>query len=203
MPYSQFSTLAKALKAFNLSVQEQRFLPSLPPIAPSATLQAFLSETLPAAATGSEKVRSEGIIYPTLIEARKILDHQVALFSGEDFTVDESQGLNGIVDFLLSRSPIISTIQAPVAVIVEAKKADLSAGLGQCVAEMVAAQMFNQQNEQPITITYGAVSNGTQWRFLKLEQQTVTIDLTDYPLPPVDQILSFLVWMLAPAPDSD
>ncbi len=94
------------------------------------------------------------------------------------------------------------SVQAPVAVIVEAKKADLSAGLGQCVAEMVAAQLFNQQNEQPITVTYGSVSNGTQWRFLKLEQQTVTIDLTDYPLPPVDQILSFLVWMLAPAPDS-
>lgn len=196
MPYSQFNTLAKALKAFNLTVQEQRFLPSLPPIAPSSVLQAFLSETLPAAASGSEKVRSEGIIYPTLIEVRKILDHQVSLFSGEDFTVDEAQGLNGVVDFLVSRSPIISTIQSPVAVIVEAKKADLAAGLGQCVAEMVAAQLFNQHNAQPITVTYGSVSNGTQWRFLKLEEQTVTIDLTDYPLPPVDQILSFFVWMI-------
>jgi len=40
------------------------------------------------------------------------------------------------------------------------------------------------------------VSNGTQWRFLKLEGQTVTIDLIDYPLPPVEQILGFLVWMV-------
>jgi hypothetical protein len=196
MPYSQFNTLAKALKTFKLSVQEQRFLTTVPPMTPSAMLQGFLDETLPAAASGSEKVRSEGIIYPTLVEIRKILDRQVSVFSGEEFTVDETQGLNGIVDFLVSRSPIISTIQAPVAVIVEAKKGDLTAGLGQCVAEMVAAQLFNQQNQLPISTIYGSVSNGTQWRFLKLADKTVTIDLTDYPLPPVDQILGFLVWMI-------
>jgi hypothetical protein len=196
MPYSQFNTLAKSLKAFTLSLQEQRFLPPVPPIAPSAVLQGFLDETLPAAASGSEKVRSEGIIYPALIEVRKLLDRQVSVFSGEDFTVDELQGLNGMVDFLVSRSPIVSTIQAPVAVIVEAKKGDITTGLGQCVAEMVAAQLFNQQNQQSISTIYGSVSNGTLWRFLKLEEQTVTLDLTDYPLPPVDQILGFLVWMV-------
>ncbi len=196
MPYSQFNTLAKALKTFKLSVQEQRFLPSVPAIAPSAVLQGFLDETLPPAASGSEKVRSEGIIYPALVEVRKILDHQVSVFSGEDFTVDETQGLNGIVDFLVSQSPIISTIQAPVAVIVEAKKGDITTGLGQCVAEMVAAQLFNQENQHLMPAIYGSVSNGTQWRFLKLVDQTVTIDLTDYPLPPVDQILGFLVWMV-------
>lgn len=196
MPYSQFNTLAKALKAFTLSVQEQRFLPPVSPIEPSVVLQGFLKETLPAAASGSEKIRSEGIIYPALIEIRRVLDRQVSVFSGEDFTVDESQGLNGLVDFLVSRSPIISTIQTPVAVIVEAKKGDITTGLGQCVAEMVAAQIFNQQNNQSISTIYGSVSNGTLWRFLKLEAQTVTIDLTDYPLPPVDQILGFWVWML-------
>jgi hypothetical protein len=196
MPYSQFNTLGKALKTFGLSVQEGRFFPSVPPIAPSPMLQSFLEETLPAAASGSEKVRSEGLIYPTLVEARRVLRHQVSLFSGEDFTVDESQGLNGVVDFLISRSPIISTIQSPVAVIVEAKKGEITGGLGQCVAELVAAQLFNQQNQQPVTTLYGIVSNGTQWRFLRLEEQTVTLDLTDYPLPPVDQILGFLVWIL-------
>jgi hypothetical protein len=39
------------------------------------------------------------------------------------------------------------------------------------------------------------VTSGTVWRFLQLEGQTVTIDLNDYPVPPVDQILSFLIWM--------
>lgn len=61
---------------------------------------------------------------------------------------------------------------------------------------MVAAQRFNEIKEKMIHTTYGCVSNGSQWRFLKLEGTTVTIDLTDYPLPPIEQILGFLVWML-------
>lgn len=195
MPYSQF-TLSKALTAFDLSLQEHRFFPGIAAITPSPMLQGFLDETLPVATSGSEKVRSEGIIYPVLVEVRKILDRQVSIFSGEDFTVDEAQGLNGIVDFLVSRSPIISAIQAPVAVIVEAKKADITTGLGQCVAEMVAAQRFNQHRDQALSTIYGTVSSGTLWRFLKLEANQVTIDLTDYPLPPVDLILGFLVWMV-------
>jgi len=55
---------------------------------------------------------------------------------------------------------------------------------------------FNQEKVKSISIIYGSVSNGIQWQFLKLEQQTVTIDLSVYPLPPVEQILSFLVWMI-------
>ena len=61
---------------------------------------------------------------------------------------------------------------------------------------MVAAQIFNQAKEKSINTIYGCITSGTQWRFLKLEAQTVTIDLTDYPLPPVEQIVSFLMWMV-------
>lgn len=87
-------------------------------------------------------------------------------------------------------------IEAPVIIIVEAKQADLKTGIGQCVAQMIAAQKFNQAKGKSILIIYGSVSNGVQWQFLKLEQQTVTIDLTIYPLPSVEQILSFLVWIV-------
>ncbi len=77
----------------------------------------------------------------------------------------------------------------------EAKKADLRLGLGQCAAEMVAAQRFNQAKGKPIAEIYGAVSSGTQWRFMRLVEQELTIDVTDYPLSPVGQILAYLVWM--------
>jgi len=197
MSYSQFKTLSSVQDAFGLETEEGvRFLPDLDPISPSETLKNFLSDGLHLAiATGSEKARSEFIISPVLLEVRHILDRKISLFSGEDFTVDESVGLNGTCDFLLSRSPKLIEIQAPVFVLVEAKKSDLKVGLGQCAAEMVAAQRFNKQKEQPIPYIYGCVSNGTQWRFLKLSDQTLTIDLYDYPLPPVETILSFLVWI--------
>jgi hypothetical protein len=196
MSYSQFTTLKKAIDAFNLDAIEARFFPEIQPIEPSSKLLGYLEDTLPIAAIGSEKARSEGIIYPVLVEVRRQLSNQVSLFSGEDFSVDESVGLNGIVDFLLSHSPRVLEIQVPVVVLVEAKKADLKTGYGQCVAEMVAAQRFNEAAGQPIPKVYGAISSGTQWRFLQLEGNIVTIDLMDYPLPPVDRVLANLVWML-------
>lgn len=197
MPYSQFTSIGKAKEAFSLqTVEGGRFLPPTEPIVPSPALTAYLEESLPLVASASEKARSEGIIYPVLLEVRRILNRQISLFSGEDFTVDEAVGLNGVCDFLLSRSAEVLEIEAPAIVIVEAKKADLRTGFGQCIAEMVAAQRFNAAKNRPIPTIYGSISNGTQWRFLKLEGNTVTIDLMDYPLPPVEQILGILVWMV-------
>ena len=180
MPYSEF-TLRKAKLAFGLTtVEAGRFLPPTEPIDPSVYLTESLIEGLPlATATGSEKARSELIISPILVEVRKILQRQVSLFSGEDFTVEPELGLSGVCDFLISRSPEKILIEAPAVAIVEAKKADLKVGLGQGAAEMVAAQKFNQINNIPIATIYGSVSSGTVWRFLKLESKTLTIDLID------------------------
>ena len=197
MPYSQF-TIEKVKQDFHLTTLEGvRFFPDfLEPIVPSPRLQGILEDLPWAIAVDTEKARSEVIINPVLLEVRRILERQISVFSGEEFNVDVSVGLNGVCDFLISRSPEQLTVEAPTIVIVEAKKSDLKSGLGQCIAEMVAAQRFNQAKEQPITAVYGCVSSGTQWRFLKMEGQTVTIDLVDYPLPPIEQILSFLVWMV-------
>jgi len=96
----------------------------------------------------------------------------------------------------VSRSPEQLFLEAPAIVVVGAKKADIGAGLGQCAAELVAAQLFNEQNGQAGNTVYGAVSNGTQWRFLKLVGQTLTINLLDHTLPPVDGVLGVLVWLL-------
>jgi hypothetical protein len=61
---------------------------------------------------------------------------------------------------------------------------------------MVAAQSFNSKNEKPIATIYRSVTSVNLWMFLKLEDNTVTIDLTEYLIPPVEQILGILVWMI-------
>ena len=96
----------------------------------------------------------------------------------------------------MTKSPEQLFIKAPAVILVEAKKEDTKSGLGQCIAEMVAAQRFNAAAHEDIPVLYGCVTSGTAWRFLQLEGQTVTIDLTDYPVPPIDRILSILLWML-------
>jgi len=200
MSYSDF-TLKKVKQTFGINtVENKKFLLEIQPIAASATLTDFLAESLPLAiATGSEKARSELIISPILLEVRKILERKISLFSGVDFTVDSALGLNGVCDFVLSLSAEQLEVEAPAVMIVEAKKSDLNPGIGQCIAEMIAAQKFNEINNQSIPRIYGSVTNGTVWRFLQLTEQTVKIDFTDYSLPPVDVILGILVWMVTSA----
>jgi len=197
MPYSQF-TLTQVKQDFQLvTVEGVRFFPStIEPISPSPKLEAILEDLPWAIAVDTEKARSEAIINPVLLEVRRILDRQISVFSGEEFNVAPHVGLNGVCDFLVSRSPEQLVIEAPAIVIVEAKKSDLKSGVGQCLAEMVAAQQFNAERGQPLPAIYGCITSGTVWRFFQLQAQTVTIDLFDYPLPPVDQILSFFVWMV-------
>lgn len=166
MPYSKF-TLSKAVEDFQLTIVEgDRFFPEISPVYPTALLKDTLKETLPwAIAVGSEKARSEAIINPVLLKVKRQLKGQVSVFSGEEFNVQPEVDLMGYVDFLISRSPEQLFIKAPAVVLVEAKKEDLKPGLGQCLAEMVAAQRFNQQKQQPISTIYGTVTSGTVWRF--------------------------------------
>ncbi|MBD0306724.1 MAG: hypothetical protein ICV80_00835 [Microcoleus sp. T1-bin1] len=197
MAYSDF-TLRKVKQSFGLTaVEGGRFLPEVEPIAPSPILAGLLEDTVPwAIAVGTEKAKSELIIAPLLWEVKRLMNRQISVFSGTDFTVDIAAGLNGVCDFLISRSPEQFEIEAPAVVLVEAKRDNINSGLGQCIAEMVAAQRFNEANNNPIPTIYGSVTSGTAWRFMKLEGQIVTIDVRDYPFPPVETILSMLVWMV-------
>jgi hypothetical protein len=87
-------------------------------------------------------------------------------------------------------------IEAPAIVLIEAKKGELNAAWGQCAAEMVAAQKFNQLAGQVVPTIYGSVTTGTQWQFLKLAGRDLTIDVTEYSLDPIERILGILKWMV-------
>jgi hypothetical protein len=78
-----------------------------------------------------------------------------------------------------------------------AKRGEIESGLGQCVAEMVAAQSYNQLKNRNIPTIYGCVTSGTLWQFLKLEGSDVTIDPTNYLVKPVQKIFGILKWILS------
>ena len=115
------------------------------PIAASDWLVDTLALMAPMAMANTEKARSEFMVAPILGELVKRLDYGIFVFSGKDFNVDSDRGLVGYCDFLVSRSPESISIQAPVCTIVEAKKEDINGGIAQCIAEMVAAQIFNER----------------------------------------------------------
>jgi hypothetical protein len=197
MPYSSF-TIGQVKRQFQIEVVTETFFQELPTFAPRDWLINLLRESAPLAVVlGTEKVRSELIVAPLLFEFRELLDRQVSFFSGTDFSIDLESGLNGVCDFLLTRSTSEVSIEAPAIIIIEAKKGELNAGWGQCAAEMIAAQKFNRANEQEIPTIYGSVTTGTQWQFLKLTGQVLTIDPTEYSLNPIDRILGILKWMVS------
>ena len=80
--------------------------------------------------------------------------------------------------------------------VVEAKQENIPGGFGQCIAEMVAARIFNERAGNEIRTVYGAVTSGDNWKFLKLEGDRVFIDLTQYQIAQLGKILGVLVYIL-------
>jgi hypothetical protein len=199
MPYSSF-TLSKVKSDFGIVTNEtQDLFADTTPIHPSDLLALILKDQLPlAGAINTEKARSELVIMPILMEVRRVLGNQISIFSGSSFEVDSTQGLDGRCDFILSRSLEQYYIASPVLTIVEAKNESIPSGLGQCIATMIAARLFNQREGKPIDTLYGAVTTGTDWKFLKLEGQIAFIDINDYYIKELDKILAILVSTTTP-----
>jgi hypothetical protein len=192
--YSDF-TLARVRKELGVTIVDR---PDLFANVKSMFPSPFLAESLQrytslASLIGTEKAKSEFLIAPILAEVRDRVGNQIGLFSGTEFSVDAEKGLQGFCDFILSRSPEQLDVTAPVVTIAEAKNDNLKSGLGRCIAEMVAAQIFNQREGKAIEIIYGAVTSGTNWRFLRLQGSTIEIDETEYFINQIDQILGVLL----------
>ncbi|MGB3239015.1 MAG: hypothetical protein WBB29_12015 [Geitlerinemataceae cyanobacterium] len=194
MAYSDFS-LARVKNDFGLVLEESHDLfAATPPVSSSDLLKTILNDYVPLAISiSTEKARSEFLIAPILAEVRRLLNKQVSLFLGKDFTVDSERGLVGFCDYIISGSQEQLFISAPVMTIFEAKKEDIIGGLGQCAAAMVAARCFNQNQGTEVERIYGAVTTGTNWKFLIFEETTLYIDSVEYYINQVDKILGILL----------
>ncbi len=194
MAYSDF-TLERVENELGVTVVTiDNLFGSIAAAQPSDWLVQTLERLMPLALrVNSEKARSEFIIAPVLGEVQYQVRSSISLFSGKEFNVDASKGLTGRCDFLMSRKPNSYTISAPVVTIVEAKNEDMVSGLGQCIAEMVASQMFNLKAGKVIPVIYGVVTTGSSWQFLKLEGETASIDSTEHYIDRVDVILGILI----------
>ncbi len=193
MSYSQFS-LEEIKQKFSISISEKtEIFADLPDNKYSQILADTLKFNTPIAlAINSEKSRSEMIISPVLLELKRQFPEEISLFSGKDFTVDITKGLTGFCDFIISKSPEQLIINAPIIIVVEAKNENIEAGLGQCMAEMIAAQIFNQKKQQEINKIFGVVTTGSSWKFMYLEGTKITVDLQEYFINQVGKILGIL-----------
>ena len=193
MAYTDF-TLETVPDLFHLVVEQMTLFPN--PIA--TTAPQWLGETLARGsplALVSEKARSEFIIAPILLALRELSNNQVTIYSGQRLEGDVQQGLVGECDFIITNTPPLPIIQSPIISIVEAKKNDIASGLGQCAAQLVGAQRFNQRHSTDIDLIYGCVTTGEVWQFLKLDGDRLTIDSDRYYINQMNIILG-LLWTI-------
>jgi len=197
MPYSSF-TIRKVQKDFSVEIIEKTDLFSG---TESREISNHLKETLAdnvslAAAINTEKARSELIIAPVLIEIRKMFNKKISFFSGIEMNVDKERDLTGFCDFIISQSPEQLFLNAPVITVVEAKNENIMSGLGQCAAEMIASRIFNEQEGTILSKIYGVITSGNIWKFLKLEDNKIYIDLDDYSIKEVSKVVGILCSMI-------
>ena len=198
MAYSDW-TLGTVKKAFDIEeVNTAGVFSDAEPVAPSAHLTTTLERNVPLAfAMGTEKAKSELIVSAILVELWEHFNRSISFFSGIDFNVDAESGLTGVCDFVVSLSPSQFHLESPIIVLVEAKRDNLTVGLGQCVAEMVAAQRFNAERGNDIPRIYGATTSGINWVFLKLDEKRLQLDMAAYQIAQCDKILGVLASMVA------
>ena len=179
---------------YQVEVKAQGFLPEVVALAAPEWLVAYLAVNATSAAqTRSEKAISEDLIAPVLRAVQVGHAAEVGLFSGEPLSDGE---LSGVCDFVLTGSPDAYLLKAPLLVVVEAKKQELSGGIAQCVAEMIAARHLNERAGLPFPAMYGCVTTGNQWQFLRLRGPLAQADPRVFYLSELGLVLGAFEWII-------
>lgn len=190
MSYSDFS-LDSAESILGLESRPEDLFPEIDAITPPTWLIDSLARGRRHVMVG-EKARSEFLVVPVLMASEELSGGVVSLYSGQRLDVSPERGLIGECDFILAAGPAVPKLHAPLLTIVEAKKNDIESGIGQCVAQMAAAQLFNQRHNLPDSIVFGCVTTGELWQFLRLERDQVGIDRNRLFIGNVGEILAVL-----------
>lgn len=186
MTYSDFH-LSEVCKTFGL-VAKTCPLFEAKPVQPPDWLDHLLRRGRPFA-FGSEKARSEFIVVPLLLTWIERSHIPLSVYSGQRLDADPSRGLTGECDFILAKTSPLPFLQAPIITLVEAKKNDIEAGMGQCAAQMVGARLFNEHEGTEVAAIFGCVTNGESWQFFKLSGSQLLIDQERYYFDHVGRLL--------------
>ena len=191
MAYRDFK-ISDLEKNFGIKTKQTAFLPTkIIPVEPSSWLLQTLEIKRKAKPNTTEKAVSESIIDPILTEVTVRNADKITLFSGENLRADIGKGLNGEIDFLMVHQHEALELTEPVINITEAKlNQALEKSLAQAGSQMIGARVFNANHGVPIQTIHGAVTNGKNWIFMKLDGDTLFIDTEkDYSTANLPEIL--------------
>lgn len=191
MAYTDF-TLESAEQRLGLTVVLADLFPGLAPLPVPTWLEESLARGRAVAALVSEKARSEFIVTPVLTATRDFVLGELAIFSGQRLDVDAGRGLVGECDYILARTAPVPRLHGPLLLVMEAKRGDIEIGLGQCVAQMVAAAIFNERAGLPVRPMYGVLTTGEDWQFLRLDGTCLAMHTRRLYLNSLGEVLAAL-----------
>jgi hypothetical protein len=137
----------------------------------------------------SEYAICESIIHPVLVELWRLYADKLLLWSHQALNYNDN--LSGIPDYMVAqrsaRGKVI--LEKPYLIIVEARKDNFEEGWGQCLAELVAAQKMNSDENSRL---FGIVSNGKLWEFGLLQGKEFFKNIKYYVLEDLQSLMEGL-----------
>jgi hypothetical protein len=179
----KFSIEEKIVELFNPSKVKR--------VEPSKKLVEDLAESR-LITLSTEKALSERMVSPILAEMKKRNEDFLQIFSGEIIKADSSIGLNGEIDFLFSKTPETTKPKNPIFCITEAKIGLIEKAFPQAIAQMIGVRLFNLKKNHEVPIIHGSVTDGKNWRFLKLDGNNIYIDRTEFATNELSLLLGVL-----------
>ena len=189
MAYSNFKNIEQVIQIYPLQIRQERFLPEVQLALPDLFIDNLNFAMERKSVQESETFFCESFIFPFLQQAWK-RHEKLKLWSHQALDFDEN--LSGEADYFVSariQGVINKLINFPILAVAEAKRQDFEAGWGQCLAEMLACQKLNPDENR---IIYGIVSTGIIWQFGKLETDIFTQHLSSYTIDDPTKVFGIL-----------
>jgi hypothetical protein len=194
MANSHFKSVGQVIGQYPLRYKREKFLHEVFCEPPEWFLENLDLATSRQAEDENEFFFRESLIYPFLQQAWKPYRH-LKLWSHQKLIYDDT--LSGEPDYLIStwRDEVIDKwVNTPLLAVAEAKRQDFEEGWGQCLAEMIACQKLNQ--DENLTV-YGIVSTGMVWEFGQLEKTQFTKHPYSYSIADPQKVLGGLDYVFA------
>jgi len=141
---------------------------------------------LPKISVNSEIAKREVMIAPVLHAVIQYMNARLNI----EYSVSINDKLSGTIDYLFRSSQEL--------IVIEAKKGDLDRGFNQLAAEMIAMDIYEEE-QTDLARVYGAITIGEVWRFAVLEREEKHLikDIHTFRFPEdLHDLLSILSGML-------
>jgi hypothetical protein len=185
MAFTDFKSADEVQKAYQVRYLEKDFITFVPKALPEHFVQEFEFNRDNFDVFGSEASRCEAVIYPILREACKSFIREYSLWSHKSIAADTI--LTGTPDYIVAKRSQLgkNVLDFPLVLVAEAKQNDFTRGWGQCLAEMVAAQRLNGNEDLAV---YGIVTDGETWQFGQLAGKVFTKNLSRATIDRLEEV---------------